>query len=102
MLSSMTPAFLESPRGVAVLGTPGGGRIISMVLLAALAWIDGADAETMASLPRFHHQYLPDQVLHEPGAFGDEVASALRARGHVLQESSRLYGDMNVVTWDYA
>lgn len=102
MLSSMTPAFLESSRGVAVLGTPGGSRIISMVLLAALAWMDGADAEAMASLPRYHHQYLPDQVVHEPEAFSDEVATALRGRGHVLQESSRLYGNMNVVTWDFA
>ena len=102
MLSSMTPAFLESPRGVAVLGTPGGGRIISMVLLAALAWIDGADAAAMVSLPRYHHQYLPDHVTHEPEAFGSEEAAALAARGHVLQQSRRLYGNMNVVTWDYA
>jgi gamma-glutamyltranspeptidase / glutathione hydrolase len=101
MLSSMTPTFLESPRGVAVVGTPGGSRIISMVLLATLAWIDGADAATMVSLPRYHHQHLPDHVTHEPDAFGSEQAAALEARGHVLQQSSRLYGNMNVVTWDY-
>ncbi|HUG97853.1 MAG TPA: gamma-glutamyltransferase [Gammaproteobacteria bacterium] len=102
MLSSMTPAFLESPRGVAILGTPGGGRIISMVLLAALAWMDGADAAAMAALPRYHHQYLPDHVLYEPEAFSDEQLEALEARGHKLQLSRRLYGNMNVVTWDYA
>jgi gamma-glutamyltranspeptidase/glutathione hydrolase len=101
MLSSMTPTFLESPRGVAVLGTPGGSRIISMVLLSTLAWIEGADAETMVALPRYHHQYLPDAVLHEPEAFSRETAAALAARGHVLQESRRLYGNMNVVTWDF-
>ena len=101
MLSSMTPAFLESPRGVAVLGTPGGSRIISMVLLATLAWAEGADAETMVSLPRYHHQYLPDHVVYEPGAFTPAQLDALEARGHALEESSRLYGNMNVVTWDY-
>lgn len=101
MLSSMTPTFLESPRGVAVLGTPGGSRIISMVLLSTLAWIEGADAETMVALPRYHHQYLPDVVLHEPEAFSRETAAALEARGHTLQESRRQYGNMNVVTWDY-
>jgi gamma-glutamyltranspeptidase / glutathione hydrolase len=101
MLSSMTPAFLESTRGVAVLGTPGGGRIISMVLLAALAWAEGADAEAMVSMPRYHHQYLPDAVVHEPYAFTEEVAAALAARGHTLQESRRLYGNMQVVTWDF-
>jgi gamma-glutamyltranspeptidase / glutathione hydrolase len=101
MLSSMTPAFLESPRGVAVLGTPGGGRIISMVLIAALAWVEGADAATMVALPRYHHQYLPDRVVHEAGAFTSEQAASLQARGHALEESSRLFGNMNVVTWDY-
>jgi gamma-glutamyltranspeptidase / glutathione hydrolase len=101
MLSSMAPAFLESPRGVAVLGTPGGGRIISMVLLAALAWAEGADAAAMVAMPRYHHQYLPDVVAYEPEAFvGDEV-EALEGRGHVLQESRRQYGNMQVVTWDY-
>jgi gamma-glutamyltranspeptidase / glutathione hydrolase len=49
MLSSMTPIFLESPRGVAILGTPGGSRIISMVLLATLAWAEGADAASMVA-----------------------------------------------------
>jgi gamma-glutamyltranspeptidase/glutathione hydrolase len=36
MLSSMSTTFLESERGLAILGTPGGSRIITMVLLAAL------------------------------------------------------------------
>ncbi len=101
MLSSMTPTFLESPRGIAVLGTPGGSRIISMVLLASLAWMDGADAGAMTALPRYHHQYRPDRVTYEPGAFTPEELARLGAMGHELQESRRLYGNMNVVTWDY-
>jgi gamma-glutamyltranspeptidase/glutathione hydrolase len=100
MLSSMTPTFLESDRGVAILGTPGGSRIISMVLLASLAWIDGADAAGMVALPRFHHQYLPDQLVHEKGALDAAEIDALKAMGHSLKESSRLYGNMQVVTWD--
>jgi len=101
MLSSMSPTILESERGVAILGTPGGSRIISMVTLATLEWMNGADAETIVSLPRFHHQYLPDKLFHEPGAFGEEEAAALRALGHQLSEVSRLYGNMQVVTWDF-
>ena len=100
MLSSMTPTFLESDRGVAILGTPGGSRNISMVLLASLAWIDGADAAGMVALPRFHHQYLPDQLVHEKGALDAAEIDALKAMGHSLKESSRLYGNMQVVTWD--
>ena len=102
MLSSMTPTFLESPRGVSILGTPGGSRIISMVLLAALAWGDGADAATMAALPRYHHQYLPDRLVYEEGALSTAELEELGRRGHRLEQSRRLYGNMNVVTWDYA
>lgn len=101
-LSSMTPSFLESERGVAVVGTPGGSRIITMVLLAALEWQRGADANAMVSMKRFHHQYLPDVINYEPGAFTDEEVAALEAIGHSLAVSRRPFGNMNVVTWDYA
>lgn len=98
-LSSMTPAFIESDRGVAVLGTPGGSRIISMVTLAVLDRVAGGDAASMVSLPRFHHQYLPDEIQLEKGEFTDEKLRAeLRARGHELRELGRRWGNMNIVT----
>lgn len=100
MLSSMSPTFLESPRGVAVLGTPGGSRIITMVLLATLAWMDGADAAGMTAVRRFHHQYYPDVVSYEEGAFTAGELAALEARGHRLSRSGRDFGNMQVVTWD--
>ncbi len=100
-LSSMTPTFLESDRGVAILGTPGGSRIITMVLLGTFSWIDGATAQQMVEQKRFHHQYYPDQVVYEEGAFTDEERAGLEARGHKLVRSRRNYGNMNVVTWDY-
>jgi gamma-glutamyltranspeptidase/glutathione hydrolase len=102
MLSSMAPTFLESPRGVAVLGTPGGSRIISMMLLATLAWIDGAEAPAMVALKRYHHQYQPDVVAFETGAFSEAEQAALRGLGHRLEPSPRPYGNMQVVTWDRA
>jgi len=101
-LSSMSPTFLESDRGMAVVGTPGGSRIITMVLGAALAWNDGASAEEMVSMKRFHHQYLPDRISYENGALTADELAALEAMGHTLKEVSRPYGNMNVVTWDYA
>ncbi len=101
-LSSMAPMFLESDRGVAILGTPGGSRIISMSLLASLGWIEGLNAEQMVSLPRYHHQYLPDDIFYEPGAFSDADKLFLEKMGHALRESSRLYGNMQVITWNYA
>ena len=102
MLSSMTPTFLESDRGLAILGTPGGSRIVTMVLLGALAWMDGADAEGIVALPRIHHQYIPDSVSFEEGAISDELQEALGALGHRLRESSRTWGNMQAITLDYA
>lgn len=101
-LSSMAPTFIESQRGVAILGTPGGSRIISMVTLGVLDYVNGGNAQSIASLPRFHHQYLPDVIEYEPGAFSVELIDALRARGHMLRATNRSYGNMNVVTWDRA
>ena len=101
-LSSMSPTFLETGDGIAVLGTPGGSRIITMVLRSALAWLDGASADEMVSMKRFHHQYLPDSVSYEPGAFSDEELQQLEAKGHNLRESRRPFGNMNVVTFDFA
>jgi gamma-glutamyltranspeptidase/glutathione hydrolase len=97
MVSSMTPAFLQYGDRIAVLGTPGGSRIISMVLLATLAFQAGADAGRMTELPRFHHQFMPDRVLHEAEAFVPAVAAQLRLLGHELALSERRYGNMQVV-----
>lgn len=96
-LSSMTPTFLEGSDRIAVLGTPGGSRIISMVLLSTLAFVEGADPATMVGLPRYHHQYLPDVVQHEPGAFSDATRRALAAMGHGFEDVGRRYGDMQVL-----
>lgn len=100
MLSSSTPTFVEAPRGVMITGTPGGSYIIGMVLLATLDFMDGKSAMDIVSAPRFHHQYSPDVITYEPGAFTDEEKAALIARGHKLDEGNR-WGNMEVVTWDY-
>ncbi len=101
-LSSMTPTFLESDRGVAILGTPGGSRIITMVLRASLAWIDGASAQGMVSMKRFHHQYYPDRISAETGALSADEQAELERRGHDIAVTPRRFGNMNVVTWDRA
>ncbi|WP_412851653.1 gamma-glutamyltransferase [Ectothiorhodospira shaposhnikovii] len=97
MLSSMSPTFLEMDGRIAALGTPGGSRIITMVMLAALEFHEGADAERLASLPRFHHQYLPDHIEHEPDALDDGLKTSLQAKGHALEARSRPWGNLQVV-----
>jgi gamma-glutamyltranspeptidase/glutathione hydrolase len=101
-LSSMTPTFVESERGVAILGTPGGSRIITMVLLGVLDLEAGHGPASWVARPRFHHQYLPDLIEYEPEAFSDEVLDALAARGHRLKQLARDYGNMQAIYWDYA
>jgi len=99
-LSSMTPTFLENDDAVVVLGTPGGSRIISMVLLATLEFAHGHGGPMeWVSLPRFHHQYLPDIVAHEPRAFDDAETQTLEQRGYWLEAVRGGYGNMQVVTW---
>jgi gamma-glutamyltranspeptidase/glutathione hydrolase len=100
-LSSMTPTFLESPDAVVILGTPGGSRIITMVLLATLEVARGrGGARDWVALPRFHHQYLPDVVQFEPRAFQQAEIEALRRLGHRLKRRKRPYGNMQIVAWD--
>lgn len=101
-LSSMTPTFVETGDRVAVLGTPGGSRIITMVLLGVLATLDGADAQTIVSAPRYHHQYLPDAVYYEPGAFTAAEQAELEARGFTLRSAGREYGNFHAVLWNTA
>ncbi len=99
-LSSMTPTFLESADRIGILGTPGGSRIISMVLLGVLEFADGGDPQKMVSAPRYHHQYMPDQVEYEMGGLDAETQAGLQAKGHKLNESKRRYGNMHAITWE--
>ncbi len=103
-LSSMTPTFVEDERGLLVFGTPGGSRIISMVLLGILNYVDGGrpDIEHLVSAPRYHHQFLPDNIEYEPGAFPSTWVEALKAMGHTLREGRRSWGNMQAVYVDRA
>ncbi len=100
MLSSMTPTFLEDDKRVAVLGTPGGSRIISMVLLGALDFADGNGPDSWVHVPRFHHQFIPDVIEYEKEALTTDEMSSLSARGHQLKEARYRYGNMQAVMRD--
>ncbi|MCK4951286.1 MAG: gamma-glutamyltransferase [Gammaproteobacteria bacterium] len=100
MLSSMSPTFIETEQGIAIVGTPGGSRIITMVLLAILEYLDGSDVQSMVNLPRFHHQYLPDVVQLEPDSLSDSEQQALRKKGHKLRLLENTYGNMHAIIWD--
>lgn len=101
-LSSMTPSFIRTSKGLMIIGTPGGSRIISMVLLGTLDYLNGMSAANIVKDPRYHHQYLPDQVEYEAGALAQSEVAQLKSKGQTLKEQSHPWGNMQVVTWDFA
>ena len=100
-LSSMTPTFLVGPDRTIVIGTPGGSRIITMVLLGSLELIAGGSALDAVSRPRIHHQYLPDVLSVERDALDAEAIAALTEMGHTVAPLERTWGNMHVVVWDH-
>ncbi len=96
-LSSMSPTFIENDQQLMVIGTPGGSRIITMVLLGMLDFIDGKSAEQIVSAPRFHHQYSPNVIQIESVGFNMQQIESLKAIGHNIKPLSRQYGNMQVV-----
>jgi gamma-glutamyltranspeptidase / glutathione hydrolase len=101
MLSSITPTFVEAPRGLMIVGSPGGSLITGMVLLATLDFLDGRGAQQIVAAPRIHHQYSPDVLSYEKGALTPAEATELGKRGHQLRERES-WGNLQVVIRDAA
>jgi gamma-glutamyltranspeptidase/glutathione hydrolase len=101
-LSSMSPTFVETSKGMMIIGSPGGSTIISQVLLGVLNYVDGMSAADIVKYPHYHHQYLPDEVGYEQGALTDAEVAKLQSMGHTLRPSNRQWGNMQVISWDFA
>ncbi len=99
MLSSMTPTIYLDQDRIVVLGTPGGSRIVSMVMLGLLAAMEGQMPTEFVAAPRFHHQYLPDVLSAEKGTFTREERQALQALGHVVSDGESPWGNMQALLW---
>ena len=97
-LSSMTPTFVEKDDSVLVVGTPGGGRIITMVLIAIMDFLHNRGGlYDWVAQGRFHHQYQPDVVQFELGGLSKEEQNELSLLGYELREIQRKYGNMMAV-----
>lgn len=101
-LSSMTPTFLETDDQLAILGTPGGSRIITMVLLGALEFAANKPVTDWVSRDRFHHQFLPDSIQFEIGTLTETQQQQLKSLGHELKVINRKYGNMQAILWHKA
>ena len=84
-LSSMTPTILvRDGKPFLVLGAPGGSRIINGVLQVILNVVDfHMNVQDAVDWPRFHHQWMPDQLYLEKGISPDTIA-ILSAMGHKI------------------
>ncbi len=88
MVSSMTPTIVtRDGQPFLVLGSPGGRKIPSAVLLTLVNVIDfGMNVQEAIDAPRFHHQWLPDRILHEKWGLSPDTRALLAARGHRLSD----------------
>ncbi|MGV3459668.1 MAG: gamma-glutamyltransferase [Flavobacterium sp.] len=90
MLSSMTPTIVEKDgRLFMVVGTPGGSTIITSVLQTILnVYEHGMSMQQAVDAPRFHHQWLPDEVIFEPNGFTPQILNQLKAKGYNINENA--------------
>jgi len=90
MLSSMTPTIVEqNGKLFMVLGTPGGSTIITSVLQTILNVYEfKMGMQEAVNAPRFHHQWLPDEVLFEPNKFSKSGLENLTKKGYKTNEKS--------------
>lgn len=84
MVSSMTPTIVtKDGKLVLVTGAPGGPRIITTVANVIMGVIDyGLNIQEAVDAPRFHHQWLPDEIYKEKTGFSPDTIGALERRGH--------------------
>ncbi len=90
MLSSMTPTIvLKGNKTLLVAGTPGGTTITTSVFQTLIDILDfGMSADDAVNKPKFHHQWLPDEIDVEPG-FPQEVRAQLQQMGYkIVQRGS--------------
>ena len=101
MLSSMTPTFLFKEDGTLVAtGSPGGSRIINVVLQMIVNIVDHNLSVAEATVaPRFHHQWFPD-VLNVEKGFSPDTIRLLSSRGHKLKKQSAMGSTQTVSRQD--
>jgi len=82
-LSSMTPTFVfKDGKPMLATGSPGGSTIITTVLHMVLNVAEfNMNVQEATNVPRFHHQWFPDQIFTEPGISID-TRRLLAGMGH--------------------
>ena len=100
MLSSMTPTIVEKDGKLwMVLGSPGGSTIITSVMQTILNVAEyKMGMQEAVNAPRFHHQWLPDEVRFEPNSFENEILQTLERKGYnVTVGESTILGKVDAI-----
>ncbi|MCY2688744.1 gamma-glutamyltransferase [Salinimicrobium sp. TH3] len=100
MLSSMTPSIVEKEGELwMVLGSPGGSTIITSVMQTILNVAEyRMGMQQAVSAPRFHHQWLPDEVLFEPDSFAEATLDSLQFKGYEVSVGEfTILGKVNAI-----
>jgi gamma-glutamyltranspeptidase / glutathione hydrolase len=101
MLSSMTPTIIARDGQLFIVtGSPGGRTIINTVFGTIVNVIDfGMNAQEAVDAPRFHHQWLPDEIRYERNGFSPDTLTILRQKGHRLAPA-HMQGVAEVIVFD--
>jgi gamma-glutamyltranspeptidase/glutathione hydrolase len=100
MLSSMSPTIVEkNGKLFMVVGTPGGSTIITSVLQTILNVYEfNMSMQEAVNAPRFHHQWLPDEITFEPNSFSKELLESLKEKGyHINEKNKEIIGEVDAV-----
>ncbi|PAF53317.1 gamma-glutamyltransferase [Helicobacter sp. 13S00482-2] len=101
-LSSMSPTIvLKDGKLFMVVGSPGGARIITTVLQVISNVIDHKmDISEAISAPRFHMQWLPDEIRIEKYGMSEDVKDNLEKMGYKIV-TKPVMGDVNAIVIDF-
>jgi gamma-glutamyltranspeptidase/glutathione hydrolase len=101
-LSSMTPTMvLKDGRLLLVMGSPGGSTIITTVANVLINAVDfGEDIQRAVNAPRFHHQWMPDELRVEAWQLSPDTLELLEKMGHKIKRTDS-WGDAECIAIDW-
>jgi len=100
MLSSMSPTIVEkNGKLYMIVGTPGGSTIITSVLQTILNVYEfDLSMQEAVNAPRFHHQWLPDEIVFEPNSFSKSLSDDLKKKGYIINEkNNQIIGEVDAI-----
>jgi gamma-glutamyltranspeptidase/glutathione hydrolase len=100
-LSTMTPTMVvKDGRLLLVLGSPGGPTIITTVANVLINAVDfGEDIQRAVNAPRFHHQWMPDELSVEAWQLSPDTLELLEKMGHKIKRTGS-WGDAECIAID--